>query len=374
MADFLYIHFPFCVRKCRYCDFFSVPYAEAAAARYCSAVCSEPRLRSHQAGLLRTVYLGGGTPSLLDAGSINSIFSSLRKNFMFHPEAEISIEMNPGTVTRQKLDAMISAGINRFSLGVQSFNDVELKMLGRAHTANEAFRALEMIRRCGITNFSIDLIYGIPGQTTTSWEATLTETVSQYPAHVSAYELTPEKETPLSDDLASGALRLPDEEHVVAMADRTVDVLSSAGLQRYEVSNYARSGFECRHNLNYWNCGNYIGIGAGAHSFVNGVRSQNVGDIESYCDLISKNCLPVSGSYKVSGDEALREYLFLGLRKTEGIMKERLQQRGIMPEIQYRELIEEGLLSISGDNIRLSRKGMMIANTVFLRLFDLSGL
>lgn len=374
MADFLYIHFPFCVRKCRYCDFYSLPYAEDAAARYCSAVCLELRLRSHQAGRLRTVYLGGGTPSLLDAGSINSIFSSLRTNFRFYPEAEFSIEMNPGTVTREKLDAMISAGINRFSLGVQSFNDDELKLLGRLHTADDARSAITMMRRCGITNFSIDLIYGIPGQTTLSWEATLAETVSQHPAHVSAYELTPEKGTPLSDDLGSGVLRLPDEEHVVAMADKTMDFLSSAGLQHYEVSNYARPGFECIHNINYWNCGNYLGVGAGAHSFVNDVRSQNVGDIESYCDLISKSRLPVSGSYEVSGDEALREYLFLGLRKTEGIMSDRLRQSGIMPEIQYRELIGEGLLSVSGDTLRLSRKGMMIANTVLLRLFDLSGL
>ena len=197
MADYLYIHIPFCVKKCIYCDFFSVPYNESSIHSYVEALCKELSLKKDLAGLLKTVYFGGGTPTLLPAECFRQLFACLKNNYRFSPEIEITVEANPGTIDAEKIHALLSLGVNRLSVGVQSLNDRELATLGRIHSSDEALSSIESIRKTGLKNFSIDLMYGIPGQTMESWQKSLTKAVELSPSHISAYELTPEENTPL---------------------------------------------------------------------------------------------------------------------------------------------------------------------------------
>ncbi len=374
MADYLYIHIPFCVRKCLYCDFTSVPYDEEQANNYAEALCKELVLKKHEAGNLKTVYIGGGTPSLMSEQFFEILFSCLTANFRFAPQAEITVEANPGTLSKAKLGILVSMGINRISFGIQSFQDNELKALGRIHTSREAVTALEMAKKAGLTNISLDLMYGIPGQTSATWRDTLKNAVKLAPSHISAYELTPEKGTPLFCLLEEKRIELPDEERVLEMYDDAIDYLAANDYGHYEISNFARPGFTCRHNMNYWNRGEYIAAGAGAHSFIAGVRTRNTGNIPVYIDRLRTGTLPVEESLTISATEALREQLFLGLRKTDGIPLAGLEPTGINITEAAAELIEEGYLEIAGENLRLTRKGLVLSNTVIVTLFEKLGL
>ena len=374
MPESLYIHIPFCIRKCLYCDFLSVTYNESLAKAYTDALCKELILKKDIAEELKTIYIGGGTPTILPEECFSQLFKCLKDNFKFSDSHEITIEANPGTVDKSKIDAMLSLGVNRLSIGVQSFNDDELKTLGRIHTSDEALKAIETIKNSGINNFSIDLIYGIPGQTLDSWKRTVSKAVELSPAHISSYELTPEKDTPLYRLIQSGEVKMPDEDLVLSMYDYAIDHLTSKGYEHYEISNFALPRFRCLHNLNYWDRGEYIGAGAGAHSFIRGFRSKNTDDIRRYIKDLNKGIIPKAESTDIKRDDAIKEFIFLNLRKTEGISLAKAEALGLdMPGVCL-ELTEDGYLEIKGDYLRLSRKGLVISNSVIVRLFEVLGL
>ncbi len=374
MTDALYIHVPFCIRKCRYCDFLSIPLQPGITGRYVDALCRELVARCSDTGMLRTVYLGGGTPSLLSDAQLATVMAALRRHYGVAPEAEISIEINPGTIDQEKAKVILDLGINRVSLGVQSLIDDELGTLGRIHTADDARQAVAALRAAGFRNLSLDLIYGIPGQTVASWQSTLDEVLQLAPEHVSAYELTSEEGTPLADDLADGSLTLPDEETVLIMGELCEELLSKAGIERYEISNYSRPGYECRHNLNYWDRGEYIGIGASSHSHLHSLRWRNTDDIGAYCAASSAGAEIQKDVVRISGDEALREYIFLGLRKRTGISRLRLETAGIDTAMLVQELAAGGYVEQDDAHLRLSRRGSNVANAVIVRILELSGL
>ncbi|MFA4829507.1 MAG: radical SAM family heme chaperone HemW [Thermodesulfovibrionales bacterium] len=367
---FLYIHIPFCIRKCIYCDFLSVAYDESYAQEYVDALCKELVLKKDSAKALKTIYIGGGTPSVLPEESFKQLFRSIRNNFEFSSRIEITVEANPGTLNDSKINTLLSVGINRLSIGVQSFNDNELKTLGRIHSSGDAVKAIEMIKKAGINNFSIDLMYGIPGQTMASWKDTLSRAVNLSPKHISSYELTPEKETPLYGMIDSKKIKMPDEELVLDMYNFAIDYLASRGCEHYEISNFALQGFRCIHNMNYWNRGEYIGTGSGAHSFINGVRSKNTGDIKKYIETLSSGIIPEIESMRLTRTDKIKEFIFLGLRKTEGINITKAKEPGLNIQDSFKELIDEGYLEISGDYLRLTRKGIVISNTVIVRMFE----
>jgi oxygen-independent coproporphyrinogen-3 oxidase len=371
VIDSLYIHIPFCVKKCIYCDFFSIPYDEGLALRYVDAVVRELALRKTDAGELRTIYVGGGTPTTLPLVSLIRVFKAIRDTFAVTPSAEVTVEANPGTVDRDKVRALAHMGVNRFSLGVQSFDDDTLKLLGRVHTFEDILRVVAAVGDSPIENFSIDLIYGIPGQTAGSWERTVSTAIELAPHHISAYELTPEKGTPLQDMIAQGKLTKPDEETIIEMYSHTIDRLAEAGYRHYEISNFARPGFECRHNLNYWERGRYLGIGAGAHGFVDDMRMKNTSDLKRYMDDLKAGKLPVEESMQVSREEAIKEFIFLGLRKTEGLDIEELREGlGIDILTAGKELMAGGLLVSDSTHLRLTRRGLVVSNAVIAELLE----
>lgn len=370
MADFLYIHVPFCIRKCIYCDFISVPYDRTLAKRYADALFAELRMRKDTAGELKTVYLGGGTPSLMPEVFFERLFSSIRDDLVISPSAEITIEANPGTINGSKIDTLLSLGINRVSIGVQSLADEELRTLGRVHTSAEAISSAKLVKDLGVNNISLDLMYGIPGQTRETWNKTLERTLELGPSHISAYELTPEKKTPLAGLLKTGTLRLPDEELVLEMYDSAIDLLSLNGYEHYEISNFARRGFRCLHNMNYWNRGEYIGAGVGAHSFLQGLRSKNSPDVPAYIERLQMGLSPVVETTEVTADESIREFIFLGLRKREGIdLKDnKLLRTSISTKSE--SLVDRGYLEIVNDRLKLTRKGLVLSNAIIVELFE----
>lgn len=371
MINSLYIHIPFCMKKCIYCDFFSVPYDDTLALKYITAVVHELEIRKGLASGLKTVYVGGGTPTTIPAPSLIGLLRKIRDTFSVSPDAEITVEVNPGTIDKEKARALSDAGVNRFSVGVQSFNNNELKLLGRIHTLEDALKAVAAIRHAGIRNISIDLIYGIPGQTTDDWSHAVAMAKELSPEHVSAYELTPEKGTPLYELIARGKLKKPDEENIVEMYYHAIDDLARGGYRHYEISNFAKQGFECRHNLTYWNRGEYIGIGAAAHSFIGDRRVKNVSDVGRYVETLQKGDLAVEESVEVSCEEAIRETIFLGLRKTEGLnIRELREDLGIDIVGAASELIDQALFEVEGGRLRLTRKGIVVSNTVITELFQ----
>jgi oxygen-independent coproporphyrinogen-3 oxidase len=376
MAESIYIHIPFCVKKCIYCDFFSVPYDESTAYAYTSALCKELFYKKHFGGKLKSVYIGGGTPSLLPDECFRQILLCLKDNYELSPGTELTVEANPGTLSESKIYLLLCLGVNRLSIGVQSFKDEELKILGRIHTSEEALLSIELIGKAGLRNFSIDLIYGIPSQSFNSWSESLSKAVECSPAHISTYELTPEKGTILFDFISNPTLhyvsnlKMPPEDSILDMYIYTIDSLANNGYVKYEISNFAKTGFQCIHNLNYWNRGEYIGAGAGAHSFINGLRSRNVEDIRTYINQLSRGVIPEEDKMYPTLQDSLREWIFLGLRKTEGISISHAQKEGLDILPACREMIDSGHVEVRDGAFRLTRKGVVISNTIIAKLFQ----
>ena len=379
MAHSLYIHIPFCMKKCIYCDFYSIPGEYALIEKYTDALCCEILLKKDSARDLETVYIGGGTPTLLPEGHIARLLQTVREVFTMKADAELTIEANPGTVSREKLRRLRREGINRISIGIQSLVDRELAALGRIHSADDALLAVKAAQEAGFDNISLDLIYGIPGQTGKSWEYTLMKALETAPQHFSTYELTPEEETPLARGIAEGNIVLPCEEEVIGMYYHGMDILKGHGYLHYEISNFAKPGRQCLHNLNYWNRGEYLGIGAGAHSFYHGKRAANVRDANRYVNQVNKGILPVSEENEITESEAFKETVFLGMRKTEGIhvrtlppLCPPLPRGGWGGEVKFKqavaELIRDGLVEFKGDCLRFTDKGLVLSNEVLVRL------
>ena len=367
----LYIHIPFCVRKCAYCDFLSGPSDEKSRERYVELLCAEieacrGKVEEYQ---VSTVFFGGGTPSILQGEQIKRIMETLRKVFPFAEDAEISLEMNPGTVTEEKLVAYKDAGINRLSIGLQSVHDEELKLLGRIHTFDEFLYSYKMARKTGFRNINIDLISAIPGQTVSSWAETLQTIVDLKPEHISAYSLIIEEGTPFYEKYGEGAGQelLPSEDEEREMYWKTKQILHEAGYERYEISNYAKEGHECRHNIGYWERTPYLGFGIGAASLFEETRYANPSNIEEYRTSFAKKFQ----AEKLSIEEQIEEFMFLGLRMMKGISKQRFAENfGRKIEEIYGEQIEKlkklELLEEKDDRIYLTEKGIDISNSVFV--------
>jgi len=374
MIPALYIHIPFCIRKCLYCDFLSVPFSEDGAARYVEAVCTELSLKKDLTRSLETVYIGGGTPTLLGINLLSRLFRGLMDTCSIMQDAEITVEANPGTVSRELLGVLLSLGVNRLSVGVQSFQDSELKTLSRIHDDAAARVAISAAKAAGFHNISIDLMYGIPGQTMKSWKDTLLQAIHAEPSHISAYELTPEKSTPLFDLLSAGKLHLLHEDLVLDMYGFAIDFLGAHGYQHYEISNFASPGNECRHNLNYWDRGEYAGVGAGAHSFVGGRRSYNSSDIGQYATELNARRIPKIEEQAITPEEAAKEYIFLGLRKIEGIQMTNPVFSSFPLHEAARSLIGQGYLKTRGEYLSLTRQGLVVSNMVIVKLLAALGL
>ena len=368
MAEFLYVHVPFCLKKCAYCDFYSVSASEPAYAAYVYALKREFLSRRGEVLELKGIYIGGGTPTAMSASLLTETIKCVYENFDVAPDVEFTVEANPETLDDEKLRALRASGVNRLSIGVQSFLDSELCALGRVHDAKKALSAARAARKI-FDNLSLDLIYGIPGSNAESWACTLDTALSLDPAHISAYELTPEAATPLGRMVESGEVTMPNEDLVVSMYDTAVERLSRAGYDRYEISNFARPGRECVHNVNYWRRGRYLGAGAGAHSFIAGRRFWNVPDIQKY--IAAAEALDgaaegaawtaAEGVTEVDAREAFSESVFLGLRTREGVLIE-----GAPPHWKDSLLDMEraGFLDIRGNTLRLTHRGILVSNSV----------
>jgi oxygen-independent coproporphyrinogen-3 oxidase len=382
MVNYLYIHIPFCIKKCIYCDFYSIPFKSQIAGDYIKALCREIGLRKNVVGDLTTIYIGGGTPTILSEKEIAGLLQAMRDNYVIDPDAEITIEANPRTISEDKARKLLDSGINRMSIGIQSLIDKELITLGRSHNAEDAIKAVKDVRSAGFKNISIDLIYGIPlpkfqisNFKFQNWEYSLQKALELSPEHISTYELTPEKDTPLYEDIKSGRLAMPEEGVISEMYYKGIDMLKEHGYIHYEISNLSKPGYECRHNLNYWNRGEYLGIGAGAHSFFGGKRTGNARDISHYIESINNNKMPVAEEHYITNDEALKEFIFLGMRKTDGIdMKLLPDKKRVLMKKAVEELSSHGLVEVKGNYLRLTRKGLILSNEVIVQvLLSLEG-
>lgn len=383
----IYIHIPFCVRKCLYCDFLSAPASGETMEAYASCLCRE----IEAAGKLypdyevRTVFFGGGTPSILKKERICQIMEVLRRAFSLAEDAEITIEVNPGTVDADKLAAYYAAGINRLSIGVQSLQENELQALGRIHSTEDFFQTYSMAIKSGFNNINVDLMSAIPEQTLESCQDTLRQLLSldRPPSHISAYSLIIEEGTPFYENTPV----LPDEEMDRLFYKITNDILKAAGYHRYEISNYAREGCECRHNRVYWERGEYLGFGIGAASLMQETRFSNIRDLQTYLKLLSGEAAdgPSTGQLTehlrqevshLTEREQMEEFMFLGLRLTEGVSKKRFFKTfgkkftDVYPGIS-KKLIREGLLVQEGDRLKLTELGLDVSNRVMAEfLFD----
>lgn len=374
MNTSLYLHIPFCLRKCSYCDFNSYESGAIALEDYTGLLQQELH---HQAtrfapATVPTIYFGGGTPSLLLSQEVGRLLETAANHYHLPPAVEVTLEANPGTVTPESLAGYRAAGVNRLSIGVQALDDPLLALLGRVHTADQARDALLLARRAGFANVGIDLMHSLPGQSLGQWEATLHRAVEMAPEHISAYGLSIEEGTPFAALVAAGKLQLPDEETAAAMFELTADLLTGAGYEQYEISNFARPGYRSRHNQVYWRRGNYLGFGAGAHSFMRepgyGLRWENPPGLAEYAAR-QPGTPPGYGEQPLSREDAMAEFFFLGLRLLEGVdLREFKAEFGVEVAAAFPGVVERlvaaGLLLRAGENIRLSRRGIMLANRV----------
>jgi oxygen-independent coproporphyrinogen-3 oxidase len=361
----LYLHVPFCQRKCAYCDFNSYPGQEGLFDDYATALVREIEMAGP--AHIRTVYIGGGTPTVLPLSLLARTVAGVHQAFGVETDAEISIEANPGTVDAAGLTGLRAMGINRLSLGVQSFDDRELRLLGRIHTAAEADQALAAARQAGFDNVNLDLIYGLPGQTTSSWKRTLAQALALGPDHLSLYALSVEEGTALAASLARGDLPQPDPD----LAERT---LLAARYVHYEISNWARTPAHlCRHNLTYWRNEPYLGMGAGAHSWAGGRRWSNVSWPADYIARILGGQRPIATEEDIDPSLEMGETMMMGLRLLdEGVSFERFRRRfgtdlGQHFRGELAELAELGLIVLDGERVRLSERGHLLGNQAFLR-------
>jgi oxygen-independent coproporphyrinogen-3 oxidase len=377
----LYIHIPYCISKCPYCDFNSHVVAEIPEDAYTDSLLRELEFYGDQADwrgrVVQSIFFGGGTPSTFKPASIGKLLAWVAATFPINLDCEITLEANPGTVDSGKFFGYRDAGVNRISVGVQSFQPELLKFLGRAHSAEEAKRALEIVKQAGFDNFNFDLIYANPGQTLAELDADLDTALEFQPPHLSAYNLTFEEGTPFHHEYRAGRMKHLGEDEEIAMAELIGQKLRAGGLSRYEISNYARPGYPSRHNVNYWRSGDYLGLGAGAHSYKRGES-----DVESgrrwcnekspgrYMTQIAKSRHAVVECEDIDLMKAAGEFMFLGLRMTEGISIETFRASfGKPPEEVYpriRTWIEGDLLEENSGYLRFTAKGILLANSIFV--------
>ncbi|MCC8151016.1 MAG: radical SAM family heme chaperone HemW [Lachnospiraceae bacterium] len=376
----LYIHISFCVKKCEYCDFLSAPANPAVRQSYIDRLVEEicslaPDYRQYQ---VTSIFIGGGTPSILDLLQIARLMGAVSGAFHICSDAEVTMECNPGTLTGDKARALYRLGINRLSLGLQSVKEKELLLLGRIHSYEDFLKSYDAARKAGFSNINVDLMSALPCQTVKSWEDTLRQVAMLRPEHISAYSLIIEEGTPfylrfhedeMTRDRGEQPLFLPSEEDERRMYELTEEFLSARGYRRYEISNYAKPGFECRHNIGYWTGKEYLGLGLGASSLIDNIRFQNTNEMNVYM----RRPFARLEEEVLDRKEQIEEFMILGLRMTDGVRRQEFSERfGVEPEAVYgsvfQELEEEGLLEVTNGRIVLTKRGVDVSNVVFMDL------
>ena len=374
----IYVHIPFCRSKCPYCSFVSYPDTDAnTRADYMQALRIQAREMAGQpwceSRLFDSLFIGGGTPAVAGVEQLAAFVQESLSLYSFRSTVgdrpEVSLETNPNTVNRAMLARLKKAGVNRLSIGAQSFSDDMLAAIGRSHSVQDVVNAVEYARSAGFDNLSLDLMYGLPGQTAAIWQETLEKALELMPEHLSVYELTVEQGTPFGELAKQGSLNLPPEDEVASMFELAGQELTAAGYRHYEISNYARPGCQCSHNINYWENGSYLGLGAGGVSCFSGFRVNSVAEPGRYAEMIYRNTRPFQDGEFLGLAPRFRETMIMGLRMIAGIAVQKLQDRFDMTPQDYygdtlNRLIQQGLLIEQGSKIRLTDKGLPIANQV----------
>jgi oxygen-independent coproporphyrinogen-3 oxidase len=370
--EHLYIHIPFCHSKCNYCDFVSYPLTgrEAALQDYGRLLLLEAELWRERVelGLLKSVYIGGGTPSLLPLADVRALLAAMPLG----ADAEITLEANPESASDDKLAAWRTAGVNRLSLGAQSFDDVLLKAMGRPHSPAQIGKAVRQARAAGFGNINLDLIYGLPGQDLSAWRDDLAQALELDVEHISLYGLSLSADSPWGQEAATGRLTVVDDDTSADMLEAALDMLPGAGYLHYEISNFARAGFQSRHNTTYWLRENYLGLGAAAASCAGEKRWFNERDLAAYAAVLAAGRLPQIEEETLSIEEVLGEAVFLGLRLLAGVdLAEFAQRYGTQAERYYKKplgrLQRQGLIEIKDGRLRLTRRGVLLGNEVFMQ-------
>lgn len=364
----IYVHIPFCASKCAYCDFLSFPGTQDDYGRYIDALLSEietkaAELRDYE---VKTVFIGGGTPTLLAPEQLCRIIRTIEKNYKCGRLMEITVEANPKTVSYESLLALRSSGVNRLSFGLQSNNNRLLRLMGRIHDCQTFEKNYSDAGRAGFTNINVDIMFALPSQPLDEWESTLRYVIAKNPAHISAYGLSLEEGTPLYDAVSKGELALPDEDTYLEMYRSAKRALKNAGYERYEISNYAKPGFICRHNMTYWRCGEYVGYGLGASSYIGSVRFRNVRALGRYLDREFVR----QEEQIIAGNETVSEFMFLGLRTVGGVSESEFEHRfGAPVNVFYSQkadsLINAGVLARENGRLLLTERGTEVSNRVF---------
>lgn len=372
MIKAAYLHIPFCEHICYYCDFNKVFLKGQPVDDYLQAIDQEMKLTLSQypTDQLQTIFVGGGTPTSLTEQQLYRFCNSINRNLPKAETTEFTFEANPGDLTKEKLQIVKDAGVNRISLGVQTFNEELLKKIGRVHKPKDVYQTVENAKNVGFENISIDLIFSLPGQTVQDFEETLTEAFSLDITHYSAYSLIIEPKTVFYNLLKKGKLPTPGEDVEASMYEILMEEMEKHGFNQYEISNFSRRGFESKHNLTYWNNEYYYGFGAGAHSYINGIRRSNSGPLKKYIDQISNGLLPVFEDHQVTKAEQMEEEMFLGLRKNEGVsISHFIEKFASDPlklfEEQIVDLSTKQWIDVKKDHIYLTKNGRLLGNEVF---------
>lgn len=369
----LYVHIPFCKQKCYYCDFCSYADKLCMQEKYINSVIKKIKnIKNKERYLIKTIYIGGGTPSIIDSDKVETIVAEIKSNFKLYEEAEITIEVNPGTVDEEKLKKYKEIGINRLSIGLQSTNDEILKTIGRIHNYNEFEITYELARKIGFKNINVDLMIGLPNQSITDVEESLENIIKKNPEHISVYSLIVEEGTNLQKMIDSGKLNLPDEEIERAMYWKVKQTLEENEYFQYEISNFSKKNYESKHNTDCWKQKEYIGVGLAAHSYLEGVRFSNICDLNEYINNIEQGIYKKNIIIHEVQDKNMMmdEYMILGLRMIEGVNVKEFENKFLTnPKVRYKKQLEKlnnmGLIKLNEESIKLTLKGIDFANIVW---------
>ena len=361
-----YVHIPFCTQFCYYCDFSKVFIKNQPVDSYLEHLLEE--FQSYDIQKLRTLYIGGGTPTALSASQLEVLLNGLTKNLDLSALEELTIEANPGDLDADKIAVLKNSAVNRVSLGVQTFDDKMLKKIGRSHLEKDIYENIDRLKLAGFDNISIDLIYALPGQTMEQVKENVAKAIGLDIPHMSLYSLILENHTVFMNRMRRGKLPLPKEELEAEMFEYIIAELERAGFEHYEISNFSKPSFESRHNLMYWDNAEYYGIGAGASGYVNGVRYKNHGPIRHYLSAVEEGNARITEEH-LSQKEQMEEEMFLGLRKKSGVSMARFEEKfgrsfdGLYGEI-VKDLVQQGLMQIDGDRVRMTKRGLFLGDTV----------
>ena len=374
----LYIHVPFCAQKCYYCDFNSFKIEEKNQKRdYLISIEREMELYKEEFKNkeFTSIFLGGGTPSILTSDELTILVKSIYKNFNIKKDAEITMECNPGTLNKEKLVTIKSLGINRLSMGLQVTQDHHLKYIGRIHTYEQFEKNYKDAIDIGINNINVDLMYSLPNQSFDEWKETLDKIIKLNPSHISAYSLILEEGTKFYAMYMNKEFELNDEEVDINIYKYTIDTLNKNGYHQYEISNYAKEGYECKHYIIYWKCEKYLGLGPGASGYINDYRYSNICDVEEYNSCLNDNKKPIEEKNILSKKDEIEEFIFMGLRMNEGINLDKFYEKfNVNFNQKYKNILEKlknlNLIIEQDNNIMLTQKGKEISNTVFIEFIE----